>query len=114
MNPPDASDDLNKLRELGPYETGNLFRIIPDIDRARITVANPIVGLLGTDRTGALYLAPEPDYQGHGMESIGLKGITLDSIAGRGLLGRVVKIAGTYDVSTGITVEEIAACEEDL
>ena len=109
MKTPDGSDDLNKPRELGPSEVENLFLISPIIDRARITVAHPIGGMLIQDRSGALYLTRELDYQARDEAAIPLKGVAPESSAG--LLGSPVKIAGTFDKSTGITVEMIAASE---
>ena len=109
MKTPDAPDDLNKLRELSPSEVEDLFLLIPIIDKGRITVEHPITGVLIVSRSGTLFLTREPDYQAGDEAAIPLKGVTPES-SGQ-FLGSLVKIAGTFDKSTGITVEKIAASE---
>ena len=101
-----SASDRDDFRVLGKFEVSDLFRIENNLDRVRVPLEHPIIGELWSDKTGAVYLAPEEDYQGGADTSVPIVGLPEDKKYR--FLGRTVKIAGTFVRGIGLTVEWIA------
>ena len=94
------------FRVLEEIEVDDLYRTNIKHHRVRVSREHPILGELIIDSSGAYFLTPEEDYRGGDTAAIPI------AVPSKGpvtrFLGRLVRIAGTYEEGVGLTVEWIA------
>ncbi len=94
------------FRVLEKLEVDDLYRTDLKHHRVRVSREHPILGELIIDSSGAFFLTPEEDFRGGNAAAIPIAALTGDQVTR--FLGRLVKIAGTYEEEVGLTVEWIA------
>lgn len=107
MNPISRSGGVDELPNLELDDQLDVFVSGAIKGPVRITRELPLTGELIRGDGGVFYLAPEEDYRGGGMGSIRIH--DLPPAAMTRFVGKVVKIAGTFEDAKGVTVEAIAA-----
>jgi len=78
-------------------------------ERVRISHDQPLTGEVGHESTGRTFLSPEEDERGEGMGAVRVYGLTEDRALE--LSGRLVRVAGLYDPSHGLTLESVVVVD---
>ena len=101
-----SEGDRDDFRVLEESEVDDLYRTDLKRHRVRVSREHPILGELIMDSGGAFFLTPEEDYRGGGMAAIPIAVPSKGAVTR--FLGRLVRIAGTYEEGVGLTVEWIS------
>lgn len=99
------------LRTLTWLETGDIYLDGGVQGRVRISHADPVTGELVRDSAGLYFLTPEKDLRGPGMGAVRIRDLPADAM--RRLVGRVVKVSGTYEQARGLQVDQIVERGKD-
>ncbi len=107
MTAESTNDGEQRLRELKLIELLDVFFPGAIQGRVKITKSTPLMGELTRDPWNNTFLAPEEDYRG-GSPMGSIRIYNLPGKAFPRFFGKIVKVAGVYEESKGLSVEAIA------